>query len=302
MNPPEHMEEASFKPMRSALYLPASNVRAIEKARTLAADAVIFDLEDAVAPEKKSDARRHLEAAFQYGAPTRGLSVIRVNAIGSTELEADLETVSRCRPHAVLLPKVSSPDCLATFRRLMGSRQGPCPMVWCMIETPPGLSRVAEIAAASRHDSFPVQCLVVGTNDIARETGVSVAHGRLYLIPWLMNVVLAARTHGLWVLDGVWNAFQDTAGFRDEVAQGRGMGFDGKTLIHPSQLELANQLFAPSAETVEEARAIVTAFSDPAHAGRAVIDMNGRMVELLHLQMARRTLHIHEAIRVAAEG
>jgi citrate lyase subunit beta/citryl-CoA lyase len=159
---------------------------------------------------------------------------------------------------------------------------------------------VAEIAAALGHGSWPVQCLVIGTNDIARETGVSVARGRPYLIPWLMNVVLAARTHGLWVLDGVWNAFQDMAGFRDEVVQGRDMGFDGKTLIHPSQLELANQLFAPSAEAVDEARAIVAAFSDPAHAGRAVIDMNGRMVELLHLQMARRTLQIDEAIRAAA--
>ena len=293
------MEAVNFKPMRSALYLPASNVRAIEKVRTLAADAVIFDLEDAVAPERKLDARRNLEAAFQAGAPARGLNVIRVNAIDSPELQPDLETVAKCRPQAVLLPKVSSPEDLISVRRAMGTAPGPGPVLWCMIETPLGLSRVAEIAAAAGHGTSPVQCLVVGTNDIARETGVSVANGRRYLVPWLMNVVLAARTNGLSVLDGVWNAFQDMVGYQDEAAQGRDMGFDGKTLIHPSQIEIANQHFAPSAEAVEEARAIVVAFADPANEGRAVIDMNGRMVELLHLQMARRTLHIDAAIRAA---
>lgn len=292
------MSQLSTNLMRSALYLPGSNARAIEKARNLAADAVIFDLEDAVAAAEKPEARRNLEKAFERGMVARGLNVVRTNSHGTADFAADLDTARRCRPHAILVPKVSRPGQVDAICRELDAKFGAHrPALWCMIETADGVLAVAQIASARHSGSRAIECLVVGTNDIARETGVSMENGRQHMHPWLMTVVLAAKANGLVVLDGVFNDFKDAEGFNAEAAQARMMGFDGKTLIHPTQLEPANRVFAPSPEAVEEAREIVAAFSDPANAGRGVINLAGRMVELLHLEMARRLIDKDAAIR-----
>lgn len=294
----------SFRPLRSALYLPATNQRAIDKSRSLAADVVIFDLEDAVAADLKATARANLVAAFSNAGPWgHGLRVVRVNAIDSPFLDEDLDLVATCRPDAILLPKVSGErDVLEIAGRVAGRSVGKQPALWCMIETAQGLTRLNEIVTTALSVQPRLGCLVVGTNDIARETGVSTLEHRRYMVPWLMSTVLAAKANGVSVLDGVWNDFKNATGFEEETRQAQLMGFDGKTLIHPSQIEFANAAFAPSSQAVDDARAIVAAFADPANAGRGVLNMNGRMVELLHLEMARRTLQISEAIRLAGEA
>lgn len=288
-----------IQPMRSALYLPGSNQRAIEKARSLPADVVIFDLEDAVAPDAKPQARRNLEEAFAGGAVGGGVNVIRVNALDSGEFADDLVTVGRCRPHAMLVPKVSHPDEVASIRRSMAAAfggAGPA-LLWCMVETAQGVQQAERIAASTHDGARAIDCLVIGTNDIARETGVSMGQGRQFMQPWLMEVVLAAKANGLAILDGVWNDFKNAEGFEAEAVQGQLMGFDGKTLIHPAQVDPANRIFAPAVEAIEDARTIVAAFADPANAGKGVINLDGRMVELLHLEMAKRVLKKDEAIR-----
>lgn len=296
------MAQPALFPLRSALYLPATNRRAIDKARILPADAVIFDLEDAVAPEAKDEARRNLEKAFADGRVASGINVIRVNALGSDELAADLETVRRCAPNALLLPKVSRRQDLVEIRqRIEGGGEGARLSLWCMIETAQGLLRAADIAGAAADPRWPMECFVIGTNDIARETRVSAGEGRRYLLPWLMSAVLAAKANGLAILDGVWNDFKDAQGFDAEAAQGRGMGFDGKTLIHPTQIEPANRAFAPAPEAIAHARAVVQAFADPAHASKGVINLNGQMIELLHLEMAQQILRMGEIIRAREE-
>ncbi|MGE4239376.1 HpcH/HpaI aldolase/citrate lyase family protein [Ramlibacter sp.] len=286
------MTTDTSRPLRSALYLPATNKRAIDKARTLPADAVVFDLEDAVAPEVKDEARRNLVEAFASGpVSASAANVIRTNAVGSPDFAADLEAVKRCRPDALLAPKVSHPDEVAALRRALDAALGPgTTALWCMIETAQGLLQVANIAAARHGASAAVDCLVIGTNDIARETGVTMAHGRQFMLPWLMSAVLAAKANGVAILDGVWNDFRNVEGFDAEALQGQRMGFDGKTLIHPTQVEPANRIFSPSPEAVAEAQAIVAAFADPANAGKGVINLDGKMVELLHLEMAKQVL------------
>lgn len=292
------MHDIHSQPLRSVLYLPASNPRAIEKARTLAADAVIFDLEDAVAPNEKEAARQNLLRAFAGGPAARGMNVIRVNALDSEELDQDLKVVQDCRPDAVLVPKISS----ANDVRIAQEHLGPGLPLWCMVETAAGLENVSAIASC-QHGSggAAVQCLVVGTNDIVRETGVSAQPERLFMHAWLMAVVLAAKANGLRVLDGVWNDFKNEEGFVQEATQGRLMGFDGKTLIHPGQVDPANRVFSPSLEAVAEACAIVEAFDSPENVGKGVINLNGRMVERLHLEMAQTLLARNAAMaRLAA--
>jgi citrate lyase subunit beta/citryl-CoA lyase len=293
------MNETNARPMRSALYLPASNTRAIEKSRSLPADVLIFDLEDAVAPQAKASARSNLAPVFaQASTPREALQVIRVNDVHSSFIDDDLSTVASCRPDAVLLPKVGSAADLAAYAaKAAASGVDPAIPVWCMIESVEALARLDEIGEAGRRGPARVECWVVGTNDIVRETGVSADRNRLYLLPWLMNIVLVAKRNKLALLDGVWNDFKDLQGFGEETVQARDMGFDGKTLIHPSQIGPANNAFAPAPETVEAAQAIATAFADPANADKGVINLNGQMVELLHLAMARKTLQLDAAIR-----
>ena len=280
-------------PLRSALYLPASNQRAIEKARTLSADAVIFDLEDAVAPNEKEAARRNLLLAFANGPVASGINVIRVNSLDTEDFSADLKAARQCRPDAVLIPKICSVDDVRGASERLGGGLD----LWCMIETAEGLENISAIAAYGRGEGKSVaRCLVVGTNDIVRETGVSAQPDRLFMQPWLMAVVLAAKANGLRVLDGVWNDFRNEDGFAKEATQGRLMGFDGKTLIHPVQIEPTNGIFSPSAEVIAEAHAIIAAFEDPANVDKGAINLGGRMVERLHLEMARSLLERHAAM------
>ncbi len=290
------------RPRRSVLYLPASNARAIEKSRSLAADAVVFDLEDAVAPAAKPQARENLAAAFTQGGFGHRETVIRTNEIGSDEYLEDLRLIVRCRPDAVLLPKVSSVEQVRRFAADAQAMALPSGLrSWFMIETVPGLMQLDAIAQAGTQAGPSLACLVVGTNDIAKDTGVSTESGRAYLVPWLMSIVLVAKHRQVVVLDGVWNDFKDMDGYAAEVRAGRAMGFDGKTLIHPTQIELANEVFSPSAQAIADAQRIVEAFRLPEHANAGVINLEGRMVERLHLVQAERVLRIDAAIR-AAQG
>lgn len=289
------------KPRRSAMYVPAINQRAVEKSRSLDMDSVIFDLEDAVAPQEKAQARDRLVAAFAEGGFGHRETVIRINAVDSEAFAADLETVARCRPDAVLLPKVSRPEDLDTLSGKMAAHGLPATVgLWAMVETVDALAGLDEIVVEGKSLRTRLDCLVVGTNDIAKETGVDPGDQRRYLIPWLMNVVLVARRRGVCVLDGVWNDFADQAGFEAEARQSVRMAFDGKTLIHPSQVEPANRIFSPAPEAVAEARRISEAFARPENAGKGVINLEGKMVERLHLAQAQRLIAIHESI--AARG
>ena len=287
----------AIRPRRSALYMPGSNARAIEKAKTLATDVVIFDLEDAVAPEAKGEARERVCAAVQAGGYGRRELVIRVNALDTPWGEADLAAAAAAAPDAILVPKVSSAEALvAVGRRLRHLGAPERTRVWAMVETPLAILQAEPIARAARDPETRLACLVMGTNDLAKDTRARLLPGRAAMLPWLMTALAAARTHGLDILDGVYNALSDAEGFRIECEQGRDCGFDGKTLIHPDQIAAANAIFAPSAEEVASARAIVAAFEQPENAGKGAISLNGRMVERLHAEMARRTLALAEAI------
>ena len=283
------------------MYVPAANPRAMAKVRGLDCDVIVFDLEDAVAPAMKAEARRHLVEAFGAGDFGGRETVIRVNAVETDNFPLDMDAVARCRPCAVLLPKVERPQALELLasacraRGLASSLQA-----WAMVETPAAILDLDHIAREGAAAALPLSCLIVGTNDLAKETGVATSDGRSYLIPWLMHVVLVAKRWGLTVIDGVWNDFGDTAGFDAEALQGRKMGFDGKTLIHPTQIAPANRAFSAPPEAVEEARRIVDAFAQPEHAGAGVINLEGRMVERLHLAQAERLLAIDAAIRARA--
>ncbi|GAA4412194.1 HpcH/HpaI aldolase/citrate lyase family protein [Quisquiliibacterium transsilvanicum] len=289
------------RPRRSAMYVPAINQRAIEKSRSLEMDAVIFDLEDAVAPEMKPQARAQLVEAFAAGGFGHRETVIRVNAVDTDDFEQDLDAVARCQPHAVLLPKVSRPEDLEALSGRLAAHGLPASVLaWAMVETVDALADLDAIVTAGRSRRSRLDCLVVGTNDIAKETGVDPGEQRRYLIPWLMNVVLVARRHRICVLDGVWNDFSDRDGFDAEARQSVKMAFDGKTLIHPSQVEPANNIFSPSPHAVAKARSIAAAFERPENAGKGVINLDGKMVERLHLEQAQRLLEIQAAI--AARG
>lgn len=285
------MSTLPMSPRRSVLYLPASNARALEKARDLPADTLVLDLEDAVAPAAKPQARQQLVDVFSCGWYEGRETVIRVNAIDSDDIIADLATVLACQPRAMLLPKVSSLDELDRFAALARSAGLDAGVrTWFMIETVAGLTNVQALVNAGRSLTHALECLVVGTNDIAKETGVSMGHDRAYLMPWLMNIVLAGKHGRVTVLDGVWNDFKNMAGYERELAQSVAMGFDGKTLIHPSQIEACNRLFSPDPQAVAQARRIVEAFALPENEKAGVINLNGEMVERLHLDIAQRLL------------
>jgi len=287
----------TIRPRRSALYMPGSNARAIEKAKTLAADAVIFDLEDAVAPDAKAKAREQVCAAVQAGGYGRRELVIRINALETSWGEADLAAAIAAAPDAILVPKVSSAEALAAVGlrlRKLGAAERT--KVWAMIETPLAVLQAEAIAGAAHDVDTRLACFVMGTNDLAKDTRARLLPGRAAMLPWLMTALAAARAHGIDILDGVYNGLSDADGFRAECEQGRDCGFDGKTLIHPDQIATANTVFAPSQEEIESARAIVAAFGQPDNAGKGAISLNGRMVERLHAEMAKRILALAEAI------
>jgi citrate lyase subunit beta/citryl-CoA lyase len=286
-----------IRPRRSALYMPGSNARAIEKAKTLAADVVIFDLEDAVAPNTKAQARDQVCAAVQAGGYGLRELVIRINALETPWGEADLAAAIAAAPDAILVPKVSSAETLAAVGlrlRKLGAAERT--KIWAMIETPLAILRADNIASAARDVDTRLACFVMGTNDLAKDTRARLLPGRAAMLPWLMTALAAARAHGIDILDGVYNNLSDADGFRTECEQGRDCGFDGKTLIHPDQIAAANEIYAPSQQEIESARAIVAAFERPENAGKGAISLNGRMVERLHAEMAKRTLALAEAI------
>lgn len=279
------------RPRRSVLFVPASNSRALEKSLMLHADCVIYDLEDSVAPETKDAAREALTAHFVEHPKVSFERIVRVNTADTAWGRADLVAAARMSADAVLLPKVERPqDVMDAASLLDHDDADPEMRVWAMIETPRGILNADEIAVLGHRSAARLGCFVVGPNDIALATGVRPQAGRPYLIPWLMQIILAARAGGLDVLDGVYNDFRDTVGFEAECLQGAAMGFDGKTLIHPSQIEVANRAFSPSDNDVAHARAVIAIFAQPENADKGVVSLDGQMVERLHLKMAERLL------------
>jgi citrate lyase subunit beta/citryl-CoA lyase len=279
-----------FTPLRSVLYMPSSNAKALEKAKTLPIDGVIFDLEDAVAPDAKPEARDAAAAAVSSGAYGKRTLTIRVNGIGTEWHDADLAAAAEAGPHGIVVPKVGSADEVRSLVAAMEKAGAPDQTkLWAMVETPEAIFNVREIAAAS--DRLAV--LVMGTNDLVKELYAEHVSGRGPLQTALSLSVLAARAAGVAILDGVYNDVKDLDGFVAECRQGREMGFDGKTLIHPGQVEGANEAFAPSEQAVQDARGIVAAWEARAS---GVVTYNGRMIENLHVESATRTLAIAEAI------
>ncbi len=285
------------RPRRSVLYMPGSNAKAIAKARTLQADAIILDLEDSVAIESKVSARAAVVKAVREGGFGSREVIIRVNGAHTPWGDDDLEAAIHAAPNAILLPKVDGPGGIMLAARAMNDAHAPeKTRLWAMMETPMAILSAGSIAATAADPSSRLEVLVMGLNDLAKETRARVTPGRAAFATWLALCVAAARAHGCDILDGVYNGIGDAAGFRAECEQGREMGLDGKTLIHPSQIEICNEVFAPSEAEVANARAIIDAFARPENEGKGVIQLEGRMVELLHAELAQRTLAIANGI------
>jgi len=280
----------TIRPRRSVLYMPASNSRAIEKARTLDADVIILDLEDAVAPDKKDEARAQAAQAVSEGGFGHREVVIRINGLDTPWGEQDLAVAAGSGVDAVLLPKVSSPATLVAARSILGETGGD---LWAMIETTQAIVDLAAIVGAAA--TTRLTTLVAGTNDLAKEMRCRPGEDRAPLLGILTQIVLHARLAGLNALDGVCNTLTDEAVVQRECEQGLRWGFDGKTLIHPSQIAVANAVFTPNADEIAWARAIAAAFDLAENAGKGALKIDGKMVELLHLEEATRTLAIAEA-------
>ena len=284
---------APLRPRRSVLFMPGANARALEKSRELPADGLIFDLEDAVVPDMKDRARFIVAASVGQGGHGKRERVLRVNGLDTKWGKADLEVASAMKLEAVLLPKVQTAQQVRESVAVL-DEAGALPelAVWCMIETPKGVLAAAEIAAAHPR----VAALVVGTSDLTKDLGAATTPDRLPLLTSLQLVLLAARAHGLAALDGVDLDLADEAGFAAVCAQGRALGFDGKTLIHPKQIAPANAAFAPSADEITQAMKIIAAHEAALAAGKGIVVVDGRLVENLHVEAAHRTLALAEAI------
>jgi citrate lyase subunit beta/citryl-CoA lyase len=286
------MDDA-LRPRRSVLYMPGSNEKALEKAKGLPADALILDLEDAVAPDAKPDARERVCAAVTGGGYGRRELIIRANGLGTPWHDDDLRAAAAAGPDAVLVPKVNSAADVRAIEAVIESAGAPSrTKVWAMLETPVAVLHAEEICAASAR----LTTLVMGTNDLVKELHAVRVPDRHPLLTSLKLCVLAARATGKVILDGVYNDIKDEAGFLAECRQGREMGFDGKTLIHPSQVEPCNDVFAPGADEVDLAQRTIAAFEEAQAEGRGVVTVDGRMVENLHVEESRRVLAITEAI------
>jgi citrate lyase subunit beta/citryl-CoA lyase len=287
----------TIRPRRSVLYMPGSNARAIEKARTLPADAVILDLEDSVAPDGKAAARQQVLDAVTAGSFGPREVIVRINGLDTQWWLDDLNAVAKAKPDAVLVPKVSSPGHLEDVaERLVDISADQKIRVWAMMETPLAMLNARDIAAATKDVETRLAAFVMGTNDLAKDTRAKITPGRAAMLPWLMHCVAAARAFGLDILDGVYNDLGNAEGFARECSEARDMGFDGKTLIHPNQIGPCNAAFSPSAEEVAQAKKIIAAFDLPENRDKGVVQLDGRMVERLHADMARRTVAIAQAI------
>jgi len=283
----------SIRPRRSVLYMPGSNARALEKARALPADVVILDLEDAVAPEAKDTAREQAIQAVKDGGFGRRELVIRVNGADTPWGEADIRAAAAARPDAILVPKVNSAADVAAYSAPLHEDTD----LWAMIETGRSIFNVESIAAAAA--STQLTTFVMGTNDLAKETRAHITPGREPFHAALSLAVMAARIHGLTILDGVHNDIEDAASLEAVCRQGVEFGFDGKTLIHPKQIEVCNRVFSPTPGEVDFARAVIAAFALPENQGKGAIRVEGKMTELLHLEQAKRLVAVADAIREA---
>ena len=292
------MTSDQLRPRRSVLYMPAANERALEKAKSIPADALIFDLEDAVAPDAKDIARDQAVAAVVSGAYGNREVTIRCNGLDTPWGDDDLAAAAGARPAAVVVPKVDSVEYLDQISaKLTASGAPPELAIWAMIETPTAIFDVRALAAHPR-----VGVLVMGTNDLAKELRATPGPDRGPLLPHLSVALLAAREAGKVILDGVYNDIGNIDGFTAECHQGMTMGFDGKTLIHPGQVEVANGVWAPDADEIDHARRVLAAFAEAAADGRGVVTVAGRMIENLHVDNARRTLAVAEAIEATRAG
>jgi citrate lyase subunit beta / citryl-CoA lyase len=288
----------TVRPRRSVLYMPGSNSRALEKARELPADGLILDLEDAVAPEAKAQARDNIVAALKTGFGDREV-MVRINGLDTRWWVDDLNTVLSAprKPDAIRVPKISDPDQLEDLAaRFVDLHTDPHVRVWAMMETPLAMLNAQRIAAAALDSETRLSGFVMGTNDLAKDTRARLIPGRAPMLPWLMTCVAAARAYGLGILDGVYNDLGNAEGFVEECKQARDLGFDGKTLIHPRQIEPCNEVFSPSADEVAIARKMIAAFELPENANKGVVQVDGKMVERLHAEMAKQTVAIADAI------
>jgi citrate lyase subunit beta/citryl-CoA lyase len=285
------------RPRRSVLYMPGLNERALDKARTIPADSLILDLEDSVAPEGKAAARAGVCAAVKAGGYGRRELVIRPNAIETMWGMDDLRAAVSVGPDAILVPKVSQPGDILTVAKVLADIGAPAKTrLWAMMETPRSILNVREIAALGADPESRLSCLVMGTNDLLKESRARALHNRIAVVPWLAISLVAARAFGLDILDGVYNDFRDEAGFCAECEHGRILGMDGKTLIHPSQVGPCNEIFSPTEEEISWAHKIIAAFEQPEYAHKGVITVEGKMVERLHLVQAKRTVAIANSI------
>ena len=292
-----------IRPRRSALYMPASNERALEKAKTLGVDAVIFDLEDSIGPDEKEHARTRACAAVSAGGYGSREVVVRVNGPGTPWADEDFASVAQSGADAVCVPKVESSEDAAAIREALDAGGAPHGLaIWAMIETPLGILNANEIGRAAPSDKYPITVLLMGTNDIVKETRAAQTSDRLPMLASLSHCILVARAYGLDILDGVYNNFRDAEGLKAQCLQGRELGMDGKTLIHPGQIEICNEIFSPPADEIEEARKIIAAFEKDENKGKGVINLDGQMVELLHREMAMRTVAIADAIDEAGDA
>ncbi len=282
----------SLRPRRSVLYMPAANERALEKAKSLPADAIIFDLEDAVAPDAKESARAQACAAAASGEYGKRELTIRANGLDTPWGADDIRAIAEVGPAAIVIPKVANAAHLAMIADSLEAADAPDhTTIWAMVETPAAIFAAREISGFDR-----VSTIVMGTNDLAKELRATQTPGRHALVPHLATALLAAREAGIVALDGVFNDIADADGFVAECRQGFEMGFDGKTLIHPRQLEPANDVWAPTAEEVEHATRVIAAFDEAEADGRGVVTVDGRMIENLHVENARRTLAVAAAL------
>jgi len=288
---------ATPRPRRSVLYMPGANGRALEKARSLPADALILDLEDAVAPDAKPTARANVAAALAVGGYGARELILRINALATPWGYDDLVAAAGMKLDAVLLPKVESADAVRQVEAVLGAAGAPAGLaIWCMMETPLAMLKAAEIAAASPC----VACLVMGTSDLAKDLHAHHTRDRLPMLTSLGLCLLAARAHGLAVLDGVHLDLADDEGFAAQCRQGRELGFDGKTLIHPKTIAAANAAFAPTADEVAWSRRIISAHVESEAAGKGIVLVDGKLIENLHVEEARRTVALAEQIAALA--
>jgi citrate lyase subunit beta / citryl-CoA lyase len=287
----------TIRPRRSVLYMPGSNARALEKAKTLAADGIILDLEDSVAPDAKEAARQQVVDAVKAGGFGAREVFIRVNGVDAPWHAEDLAAAAHAAPHAILVPKIANPEMLEMIgRRLLDMGTDHKTRVWAMIETPLAIFNILAIAAEAKDSESRLSGFVMGTNDLAKDTRARLVPGRAPMLAWLSTCVAAAHIYGIDILDGVYNDIGNADGFEMECRQGVELGFDGKTLIHPNQIGPCNTAFSPSAEEVALARKVIAAFDLPENKSKGVVSIDGRMVEPLHADMARRTVAIAEAV------